>query len=133
MPHGDVQSAASDHESDTVEDEPIAGEGESIPGASLPGAKQSPTGLPLVSVSATSGGMRARWREEIRALKPSKRARWHGGRLWDQWRVAQKVRRVYKSDLPKPVSFGLPRSPSRSPSVFGGGSATTTLLLLGEE
>ena len=90
MPHGDVQSAASDHERDTVEDEPIPGEDERIPGA-----KQSPAGLPLFSVSATSSRMLAQWHGEIRALKPSKCARWHG-RLWDKWRVAQKVRHVGK-------------------------------------
>ena len=47
----------------------------------------------VVACSGTSAAMLAKWHEELRALRPNKRVRWHA-KLWDKWRVAQRVRYV---------------------------------------
>ena len=77
----------------------------------------------IVACSGTSAAMLAKWHEELRALKPSKRARWHA-RLCDKWKVAQRVRYVGEvryigsGEQQLPYEFEVYKQPDRA----GGGT-----------
>ena len=77
----------------------------------------------VIACSGTSAAMLAKWHEEVRALKPNKRVRWHA-KLWDKWRVAQRVRYVGKvryvgcGDDQLPYEFEVYKQPDRA----GGGN-----------
>ena len=77
----------------------------------------------VIACSGTSAAMLAKWHEEVRALKPNKRARWHA-KLWDKWRVAQRVRYVGEvryvgyGDEQLPYEFEVYKQPDRA----GGGA-----------
>ena len=77
----------------------------------------------VTACSGTSAAMLAKWHEELRALKPNKRVRWHA-KLWDKWRVAQRVRYVGEvryvgyGDEQLPYEFEVYKQPDRA----GGGT-----------
>jgi len=77
----------------------------------------------VIACSGTSAAMLAKWHEELRALKPNKRVRWHA-KLWDKWRVAQRVRYVGEvryvgcGDDQLPYEFEVYKQPDRA----GGGA-----------
>ena len=74
--------------------------------------------------------MLAKWHEEVRALKPNKRARWHA-KLWGTWRVAQRVRYVGEvryvgyGDEQLPYEFEVYKQPDRAGGGHSGPSSIT--------